>query len=515
MTNPLNRFYFDFDSILENRVKGGVNTSQQINNGQQLAYGIASAKEVRFTAVNLPNPAEYYIDKPASWRVYKDGVETVKGTVYVKNISKRNAAVEFTCYDAMCLFDVIIDDWLDAQTFPTTLRELLLSLCDYCGVIANVPTSFTNSDAIVYDNITTGNLTGRAMLQWIAQFAACYATVNSNDQLELKKYVQTTKTLNNTQYVKLECAEYEVDHIDKVQVQVMDNDVGVIVGTGTNTYVIQNNPLFYTETDSEIRPYVEAIYDVVTPITYTPMKITLLEDPGIECGDIITVNGKTAYIMSKVLSKKQCELQSVGTKTRDSQQDAVNLAINALRGRYNLLKREVDITVSELGNLQGDVSRLTQTVDGFSVEILDIEQVTQSLRETDNLLAQEINNMDKDLTNSIEEVRKRAELGMTSEEVTIKVQEELLITGVDKVVTTNGFTFNNKGLTIDKSGSLLKTNINENGMRVTSDGKNVLVADQDGVQAKNLSATTYLIIGKNSRFEDYNETRTGCFWIGQ
>ena len=42
----------------------------------------------------------------------------------------------------------------------------------------------------------------------------------------------------------------------------------------------------------------------------------------------------------------------------------------------------------------------------------------------------------------------------------------------------------------------------------------VLNANNQGVDAKNLHATTYLIVGKNSRFEDYGNSRTGCFWIG-
>jgi len=43
------------------------------------------------------------------------------------------------------------------------------------------------------------------------------------------------------------------------------------------------------------------------------------------------------------------------------------------------------------------------------------------------------------------------------------------------------------------------------------------VANKDGVDAKDLHAKTYLIIGEGegrSRFEDYSPNRTGCFWIG-
>lgn len=59
----------------------------------------------------------------------------------------------------------------------------------------------------------------------------------------------------------------------------------------------------------------------------------------------------------------------------------------------------------------------------------------------------------------------------------------------------------------------MKTQITEDGMTVYRGSEEQLVADKDGVFAKNLHATTYLIIGTYSRFEDYNG-RTGCFWIG-
>ena len=43
--------------------------------------------------------------------------------------------------------------------------------------------------------------------------------------------------------------------------------------------------------------------------------------------------------------------------------------------------------------------------------------------------------------------------------------------------------------------------------------ENVLMANDIGVQAYNLHARTYLIIGNHSRMEDYGENRTGCFYI--
>jgi hypothetical protein len=59
----------------------------------------------------------------------------------------------------------------------------------------------------------------------------------------------------------------------------------------------------------------------------------------------------------------------------------------------------------------------------------------------------------------------------------------------------------------------MTTTITEDGMTVYRNEEAVLVADNEGVKAEDLHATTYLIVGQFSRFEDYGD-RTGCFWIG-
>ena len=105
---------------------------------------------------------------------------------------------------------------------------------------------------------------------------------------------------------------------------------------------------------------------------------------------------------------------------------------------------------------------------------------------------------------------------MTSDEIKFEISK-ILDQGVTSVTTTTGFTFNDEGLTVSKSGSEMTTTITEDGMIVYRDDTEMLTADNQGVHAINLTATQYLVVGKNSRFEDYtkdDEERTGCFWIG-
>ena len=102
---------------------------------------------------------------------------------------------------------------------------------------------------------------------------------------------------------------------------------------------------------------------------------------------------------------------------------------------------------------------------------------------------------------------------MTADAVEIQIKKAME-GGTSKVVTETGFTFDEDGLTVEKSGSEMRTQITDDGMAVYQNSEKVLNANNHGVDAKNLHATTFLIVGKNSRFEDYGNSRTGCFWIG-
>ena len=137
-----------------------------------------------------------------------------------------------------------------------------------------------------------------------------------------------------------------------------------------------------------------------------------------------------------------------------------------------------------------------------------------------NSISAEVKQVKDDFNNNIEVVNEdiqtltqKVNATMTAEDVKLQIQSELN-NGVTKVKTTTGFTFDDEGLTVSKSGSEMTTQITEDGMTVFRDNTAILTANNVGVDAVNLHATTYLIIGTHSRFEDYGEDRTGCFWIG-
>ena len=117
----------------------------------------------------------------------------------------------------------------------------------------------------------------------------------------------------------------------------------------------------------------------------------------------------------------------------------------------------------------------------------------------------------------------KSELEILSNQISITVTEteqkiKDAVDGIDSVTTSTGYTFGADGLRIAKQGEQMENKLDNTGMYVTRDNVPILTANNQGVTALNLTAHQYLIVGQNSRFEDYTgdggEARTGCFWIG-
>ena len=165
---------------------------------------------------------------------------------------------------------------------------------------------------------------------------------------------------------------------------------------------------------------------------------------------------------------------------------------------------ESDITAieSETKSIKQTVSSLVVSTDSISASVKSLEE---SMVNTTNGLASDIS-----------KVQEQVNLAMTSSDVKLEIQKELA-NGVNKVSTSTGFTFDQNGLNISKTDSEMKTQITEDGMKIYKNSEVMLTANNQGVDAKNLHATTYLIIGNNSRMEDFTESgskRTAVFWIG-
>lgn len=162
-------------------------------------------------------------------------------------------------------------------------------------------------------------------------------------------------------------------------------------------------------------------------------------------------------------------------------------------------------TDDDISAVDQDLQVLRESVSQLSV---DAEGIQASVSETQ----QSIDSVTGELEKTKEEI---AQVKLSSDQLTIDITK-ITNDGVEKVTNTTG-RFDEKGLTIDNSDSPTKTQITPDGMTVyrnTGAEEAVLTATSNGVDATNLHAKTYLIVGGRSRFENYGSERTGCFWIG-
>lgn len=176
-------------------------------------------------------------------------------------------------------------------------------------------------------------------------------------------------------------------------------------------------------------------------------------------------------------------------------------SIKQTYAKVDKVNKEIEIVASQADENTDAIAALRINVDSINATV---QNQQQQINESVDSLNSDINT----LTTEIASAR------LESQQAILEFRQEIEQDGIDKVTTSTGFTFNEEGMTVEKSGREMKTTITEDGMTVYRSGESVLQANNEGVKAKNLHANTYLIIGNNSRFEDYKYNRTGCFWIG-
>jgi len=183
----------------------------------------------------------------------------------------------------------------------------------------------------------------------------------------------------------------------------------------------------------------------------------------------------------------------------ESNPNTLGEALKQTFAKVDKANKQIDIVTSEIENTNANIASLQLNTDSISAIVTKMEE--------DNHTALE------DMSENIATLTSKVDAQITAEDVTLAIQTEL-DNGVGKVVTNTGFTFNDEGLTVEKTNSEMKTTITEDGMTVYKNDEAVLTANNKGVTAIDLHAQTYLIVGSNSRFENYGDNRTGCFWIG-
>ena len=370
-----------------------------------------------------------------------------------------------------------------------------------------------NEEETCFDTIYTygANFEGtenlREVLDEIAEVTQTVYYFSEWNQLifrRLGKLSGTPETLSKDDYFKLTTSENRRLGAIASVTELGDN-VATTGQSGTTQYV-RDNDFWSLRTDIEylLKDAIDAVGGLtIAPFTcewrgYLPnigrcLRLEKNDGTFVESyvlDDVIKYNGT----LSEVTQWKYTDPDDTGSNPSN-----LGEALKQTFAKVDKANKTIEIVASDVTDLQNRTSALEINTDSITASVQNIQKQNE-----DSYAA---------LGDSINEISKKVNAQITSEDVKIQIEQQLE-GGVESVRTATGFTFDKDGLTINKSGTEMKTQITEDGMSVYRGNTEVLTANNEGVQATNLHARTYLIIGNNSRFEDYGYNRTGCFWIG-
>lgn len=292
-----------------------------------------------------------------------------------------------------------------------------------------------------------------------------------------------------------------------VSVTELGDNVSAEMEISGTTQHIYNNP--FLELREDIGTILDTAITTIGGLTINQFDCSWRGNFLLEIGDKIELitndnNSVISYLLNDSLTFDGSLSQK--TEWRFSEDEAVFSNSTSLGDTLNHTTAKVDKANNEISLLTNEVAANSEQIASL---VLDTEGITATVQNIEAKSTEDLENINSELTTLSSSVAAK----MSAEDVQIQIETELA-NGVDKVVTSTGFTFDENGLTVSKTGSEMTTTITEDGMQVFRDSEAVLTANNIGVNAVNLQATTYLIIGTNSRFENYGTNRTGCFWIG-
>ncbi len=286
---------------------------------------------------------------------------------------------DIVAYDLMYfILNMDVKDWYSAiytpgqttsvYTLRTTLFQWITSKLesDY------LPTSFEEEDVDlvndslnVYQRFTVdGALSAKDVLTAICELNGVFGqTVTDPDTGDIIfKYVNLSdgESLTLDYYVDGSGTyeDYVTAQITGVIARGEEEDVGTQVGTLTNPYIIESNPLTYgIEGTQALQDALTNLLNVIKLQTFRPYQVTTYGNPFLPLGTRLTINTKNQTIVSYVINKRMTGIQ------------ALKDTLSAKGEMYQ--PNQVNSLASQVQRQKGKVHNLTVDVNQLNSEIYD------------------------------------------------------------------------------------------------------------------------------------------------
>lgn len=406
----------------------------------ELTFGSCEAGMVKFTVSNIfsglkdkwitiqmvlagntANPFQI-----GRYKVYSDTPEADR--------TKRDIVAYDTLYD---MINADVAEWyntlLPDKDSTTTMKAFRNSFFGHFG-IEQADIQLVNDGVKVEKTVEPEELSGATVLNCICEINGCFGHIGRDGRFHyiyLEQEIQglyprndlypaddlyprepKSMRIGKNLYISARYEDFLVKSIDKLQIRKEEDDIGVIVGSGTNAYVIQDNFLVYGKGNEELTGIANNIYEKIRGIIYRPFSADCKGNLCIEVGDAVRLPTRyeiiESYVLKRTLKGIQAlrdEYEATGEEYRSTQANSVHKSIIQLKGKTNVLTRTIEETNSKITDVESGLSsEIKQTATDIRAEVKNTaDGLSSSIEQTASSIRSEVSDSVNNLSSSIQQ----------------------------------------------------------------------------------------------------------------
>ena len=405
---------------------------------QELTFGSCEAAMIKFTVSNtfLPMKGRWmtvrmslggHTDVPLQFGRYKVDSDTPTADRTCRDVVAYDALYDILNADVAAWYNTVFPSHKEQQKDkdgktttvtvydPVTMKQFRDSFFKHFGIeqadiilvndnmsiektVAVTPSSETSSDT--EESSTIGeSVSGKEVLSCICEINGCMGHMGRDGKFHyiyLEQEIQglyprndlypaddlfprdpKSNRIGKDLYITAEYEDFLVKTINKLQIREQKNDIGVIVGTGDNAYVIEDNFLVYGKGTKELKGIAKNILSKIRGIVYRPFTADCKGNPCLEVGDAVRLPTRyeliESYILKRTLKGIQAlrdDLEADGEEYRTNGANGIQKSILKLKGKSNVLERTIEKTQSTITDVEkGLQSQITQTATEIRSEV--------------------------------------------------------------------------------------------------------------------------------------------------
>lgn len=392
----------------------------EILSDSNIIFGSCNAAQLKFTTSNLTSLKGKKLNVSVVIDEETENPLTIGSyTVVEDNLTADRTKREVVAYDDIYFLNQTdVADWYNGLTFPISIKDMRDSFFEEVGITQET-VELANDSVMIEKTIFPNQLLAIDVLQKICEINGVCGKINRDDEFHyielntstgvnpypsLTLYPSTSLYPSLTSvgsgsgeseyqidvYRSLEYADYTVKKINKLQIREDSDDIGGIVGTGDNCYIIEDNFLMYGKGPEDLQTIGNKILQKIRNIEYTPCTVACNGNPCIEIGDVISIemnNGNTitTIVLNRTLKGEQALIDTYSNEAEEYQAEKVlslNTEVIQLKGKSARLKRTVEGLTSTVSEISVDLE------ENYPTRVEMTSEIQQSATEIQTTVAQ-------------------------------------------------------------------------------------------------------------------------------